>query len=373
MKNSTEPKKVSLVALPVEETRWQAVLQRNKAFDGEFVFAVKTTGVFCRPSCASKTAKRENVSFFETTHLALAAGFRACKRCKPDGMSHEHMRNEMIQRACELIKNSDVPITLDTLATEIGMSPHHLHRVFKEVIGLTPKDYQKAITKARVTDALDSSSSITAAIYDAGFNSSGRFYEGADAMLGMTPKVFRKGGDGEEIRYAVEPCALGVILIAATIRGVCAIEFGDSAHDLVARLRERFTKADFKPADTAFKKWIGKVLSFIEQPAQPTGLSDMPLDIQGTAFQQRVWKALQEIPLGKTASYADVAVSIGSPKAVRAVAQACASNQIAVVIPCHRVVRSDGSLSGYRWGVARKTELLKREAKLKNEKARDKK
>ncbi len=373
MNNHTQIKPEPVINSVEDNARWQAVLQRNKLFDGEFIFAVKTTGVYCRPSCPSKTAKRENVSFFETTHLAQAAGFRPCKRCKPNGMSQEHARNEMIQRACELMKNSNVAITLDALAVEIGMSPHHLHRIFKEIMGLTPKDYQKAIIKARVTDALDSSSSITAAIYDAGFNSSGRFYEGADAMLGMTPKVFRKGGDGEEIRYAVEPCALGVILIAATRRGVCAIEFGDSAHELIARLRARFVNAEFKPADEVFKQWIGKVLSFFEQPAQPKGLSDMPLDIQGTAFQQRVWKALQQIPLGKTASYADVALSIGSPKAVRAVAQACASNQIAVLIPCHRVVRSDGSLSGYRWGVERKAELLKREVKLKTEIAGHKK
>jgi AraC family transcriptional regulator, regulatory protein of adaptative response / methylated-DNA-[protein]-cysteine methyltransferase len=346
-----------------DETRWRVVLARDKTFDGEFVFAVRTTGVYCRASCPSKTAKRENVQFFDTTYLAKAAGFRACKRCTPDDMSLEHRRNDWVVRACALMKSSAAPLKLSELAAELNLSPHHLHRVFKEVIGLTPKDYQRALTKARVTNALDSAPSITDAIYDAGFNSSGRFYEGADAMLGMTPKRFRQGGAGESLRYAVEPCALGVILIAATVRGVCAIEFGDSAHDLLARLRQRFPNAALRPADAIFKTWIGRVLDFIDQPNVHSNLRDMPLDIQGTAFQQRVWKALQDIPMGKTVSYAAVAEAIGKPKAVRAVAQACAANEIAVAIPCHRVVRSDGSLSGYRWGVARKADLLKREAK----------
>ena len=342
-----------------DDKRWDAVQQRVRYFDGEFVFAVVTTGIYCRPSCPSKAAKRQNVRFFDTTSLALAAGFRACKRCKPDGISQEHARNDLIERACSLITANASPLTLNDLSAELDMSPHHLHRVFKLVTGVTPKDFQKAVLKARVQAALAKPQSITEAIYDAGFNSSGRFYEGADAMLGMTPQSLRRGGQGASIRYAVEPCALGVILVAATPRGVCAIEFGDSAHDLVDRLRLRFPKAMLEPADAQFRQWIGKVLQFIEQPQ---GLLDLPLHIQGTVFQQRVWKALQDIPSGQTASYAQVAEKIGQPTAVRAVARACAANEVAVAIPCHRVVRSDGSLSGYRWGVERKAELLRREA-----------
>jgi AraC family transcriptional regulator, regulatory protein of adaptative response / methylated-DNA-[protein]-cysteine methyltransferase len=338
---------------------WDAVQQKDSYFDGEFVFAVVTTGIYCRPSCPSKAAKRQNVRFFETTTLALAAGFRACKRCKPDGISQEHTRNALIERACSLITTSVSPLTLNDLSAELDMSPHHLHRVFKAVTGVTPKDFQKAVLKSRMQAALAKPQSITDAIYDAGFNSSGRFYEGADAMLGMTPQSLRRGGQGASIRYAVEPCGLGVILVAATPRGVCAIEFGDSAHDLVDRLRQRFSNATLEPADTVFRQWIGKILAFIEHPQ---GLLDMPLDIQGTVFQQRVWNALQDIPSGQTASYAQVAEKIGQPTAVRAVARACATNQVAVVIPCHRVVRSDGSLSGYRWGAERKAELLRREA-----------
>lgn len=347
------------------DPRWLAVVTKNKDLDGEFVFAVKTTGIYCRPSCPAKTAKRQNVAFFDTTQLAQAAGFRACKRCKPDGISPEHARNDWVARACQLMQHSATPLTLPALATQLGMSPHHLHRVFKATTGVTPKDYQQALLKGRLVKALDKPQTITDAIYDAGFNSSGRFYDGADALLGMTPSSFRSGGQGVGIRYAVEPCALGVILVAATARGVCAIEFGDSAHDLLARTRKRFPHAAFQPADAQFQQWLGQVLRCIEQPRSlhPRSLKDLPLDIQGTVFQQRVWKALQDIPAGQTESYAQVAQRIGQPTAVRAVAQACAANQLALAIPCHRVVRSDGSLSGYRWGIARKAELLAREAK----------
>lgn len=345
-----------------DDSRWQAVVSKNKDLDGEFVFAVTTTGIYCRPSCPAKPAKRHNVVFFDTTQLAQAAGFRACMRCKPDGISHEHTRNDLMAKACQLMQASATPLSLTALATQLGMSPHHLHRVFKATTGLTPKGYQQALIKGRLASALDKPQTITDAIYDAGFNSSGHFYDGADALLGMTPGSFRSGGQGLEIRYAVEPCALGVILVAATARGVCAIEFGDSAHDLLARTRTRFPKAAFQAADAQFTQWLGKVLSFIEQPRS---LKDLPLDIQGTVFQQRVWKALQDIPLGETASYAQVAQRIGQPTAVRAVAQACAANQLVMAIPCHRVVKADGSLSGYRWGTARKAELLAREKQVR--------
>lgn len=340
-----------------DEARWQSVLKRDRDADGEFVYAVKTTGIYCRASCPSRTAKREHVSFFETTFAAREAGFRPCKRCNPDGISHEHARNDMIAAACEAIKR-DPRVTLAQLAAAAGLSTYHFHRVFKQTTGLTPKEYQRSLQTARVTAALKEADTVTAAIYDAGFNSSSRFYEDAGTTLGMSPTAFRKGAAGEEIRYAVEPCALGVILVAATTRGVCAIEFSDSAHALVARLRERFSKATLQPADAAFKSWIGRILAYIEHPR---GVLDLPLNVQGTVFQRRVWKALRDIPAGETASYAEVAQKIGAPTATRAVAQACASNQLAVAIPCHRVVRSDGALSGYRWGPERKAELLKRE------------
>jgi AraC family transcriptional regulator, regulatory protein of adaptative response / methylated-DNA-[protein]-cysteine methyltransferase len=338
--------------------RWSAVLSRDKQFDGEFVYAVRSTGVYCRPSCPSRPARRENVEFHDTTQRAQAAGFRACKRCQPDGASLEHRHNELITAACRAIEASEAGLALDELAAAAGLSAHHFHRIFKRVTGLTPKAYAKAVQGRRVHDALEGANSVTEAIYDAGFNSSGRFYESSASKLGMAPQQFRSGGVDQQIRYAVEPCALGVIIVAATPRGVCGIEFGDSAHALVERLRQRFPKADFTPGDPSFRAWVGRVLAYIEQPA---GVLDLPLDIQGTVFQRRVWQALRDIPCGSTASYAEVAQAIGKPKAVRAVATACASNNVAVAVPCHRVVRSDGSLSGYRWGPERKAELLRRE------------
>ena len=341
------------------DERWAAVLRKDPDADGEFVFAVRTTGVFCRPSCPSRPARLENVVFFDTTTQAATAGFRACLRCKPEDVSLEHRRGDLIRRMCETMQASPVRLSLNQLAVQAGLSAYHFHRVFKSITGVTPGDFQSAIRKARVVTSLAKSGSVTDAIYDAGFNSSGRFYEGADRMLGMKPSSYRKGGAGEAIRYAVEPCALGVILVAATQRGVCAIEFGDSAHDLVARLRERFPKAEFSPADAQFKQWLGKILGYLEQPR---GALDLPLDVQGTLFQQRVWKSLRDIAPGSQASYAEVAQSIGQPGAARAVASACASNPVALAVPCHRVVRSNGELSGYRWGGARKAELLRRES-----------
>jgi AraC family transcriptional regulator, regulatory protein of adaptative response / methylated-DNA-[protein]-cysteine methyltransferase len=349
------------------DSRWQAVLNRDKEFDGEFVYAVKTTGVYCRPSCASRAAKRINVAFFDTTTDAAAAGFRACKRCHPDGMSAEHIRNEAVNMACEKIKQSTTNLTLDALADSAGLSPHHFHRVFKSVTGLTPKEYQKAVQKSRMATALKKNKTVTDAIFDAGFNSSGRFYEDADAILGMTARSYKNGGMNEDIRYAIKPCNLGaarsLVIVAATSRGVCTVEFGDSPEDLTHRLRDRFPNANFKSADNIFKKWLANILEYIEKPStQPLGLLDLPLDVQGTVFQQRVWKALRNIPTGETLSYSEVAQKIGKPKAVRAVASACAGNSIAVLIPCHRVIRADGELSGYRWGIERKAELLKRES-----------
>ena len=357
----TEPVASPPNAAPMEpEQRWQAVVRRDPQADGEFVYAVRTTGVYCRPSCPSRAARRENVAFFDTPELAAAAGYRPCKRCKPDDISQQQRRNALVLQACQAIEHAASEPTLAHLAHQAGMSPHHFQRVFKAVTGLSPKGYHKAVQARRVTASLQAAPSVTEALYDAGFNSAGRFYEAAPALLGMSPGSYRKGGAGEHIRHAVAPCTLGWVIVAATRKGVCAIEFGESAEVLEDRVRARFPQARFEPADAEFQNWIARVLDYIEQPR---GVLDLPLDVQGTVFQRRVWQALQAIPAGETATYSDIAVRIGQPMAFRAVAHACAGNAVAVAIPCHRAVRADGSLAGYRWGLARKAELLKRERK----------
>ncbi|MDP1633060.1 MAG: bifunctional DNA-binding transcriptional regulator/O6-methylguanine-DNA methyltransferase Ada [Gallionellaceae bacterium] len=340
------------------EQRWQAVVRRDKQADGAFVYAVRTTGVYCRPSCPSRTAKRENVEFFDAGELALAAGYRACKRCRPETLSLEQRRQALAVQACRTIEQSASALPLAELARQAGLSPHHFHRIFKTATGLTPKAFYKSVRAKRVAESLQASPSVTEAIFAAGFNSAGRFYEEAGALLGMSPSAYRKGAAGERIRYAVAPCALGQVLVAATHQGVCAIEFDAAAPVLVERLRERFPRASFEPADDEFRRWVSRVLEYL---AQPHGALDLPLDVRGTVFQHRVWQALREIPAGQTASYAEIARRIGQPKAHRAVAHACAKNQVAVAIPCHRVVRGDGDLAGYRWGVERKAALLRRE------------
>lgn len=348
----------TMQALPPPDSRWQAVVRRDRQADGVFVYAVKTTGVYCRPSCPSRTAKRENVEFFESNAQAAAAGYRACKRCRPEALSQEQRRQALAIQACRTIEQSAVALPLAALARQAGLSPHHFHRIFKEVVGLTPKEYCKSVRAGRVAASLQSAPSVTEAIYAAGFNSAGRFYEESGALLGMAPATYRKGAPGEHIRYAVAPCALGQIMVAATRKGVCAIEFGEAQPDLVERLRQRFPAAQLEPADAAFRVWVDRVLAYLEQPQ---GALHLPLDVRGTAFQHRVWQALRGIPAGQTASYAELARRIGQPKAHRAVARACASNPVAVAIPCHRVVCGDGNLSGYRWGVERKAALLRKE------------
>lgn len=348
-------------ASPTEaEQRWQLVLRRDPRADGEFVYAVRTTGVYCRPSCPSRAARRENVTFFESPGLAAAAGYRPCKRCRPDEISQQQRRNALVLQACQAIEHSASALSLAQLAQQAGMSPYHFQRIFTSVTGLSPKAFQKAVQARRVTAALQSAPSVTTALYDAGFNSTGRFYEAAPALLGMAPGSYRRGGAGEHIRHAVVPCTLGWVIVAATRKGVCAIEFGESAQALEERIRARFPQARFEPADAGFQRWIARVLDYIEQPR---GVLDLPLDVQGTVFQRRVWQALQAIPAGETATYSEIAARIGQPLAFRAVAHACAGNAVAVAIPCHRAVRADGSLAGYRWGLARKAELLKRERK----------
>jgi AraC family transcriptional regulator of adaptative response/methylated-DNA-[protein]-cysteine methyltransferase len=341
------------------EERWQTVLSRDGSADGRFVYAVKTTGVYCRPSCPSKTAKRGHVEFFDSPELAESAGYRACKRCLPDGVSPEQARKEMALRACRAMETSETAVSLAELAETAGLSRYHFHRVFKEVTGLTPGDYQRSVRRSRVAASLGSAASVTATIYDAGFNSSGRFYAGANAMLGMPPRSYREGAPGQEIRYAAAACALGMVMVAATRKGVCAIEFGDCAPALVECLRRLFPKAELRAADEGLRHHLEEILAYLQHPR---GLLDLPLDIQGTVFQQRVWRALQSIPAGHTATYAQIAQGIGKPEAARAVARACADNRLAVAIPCHRALRTDGGLAGYRWGIERKAELLSREA-----------
>ena len=342
-----------------DDDRWAAVVRRDRSADGAFYYSVRTTGVYCRPSCGSRLARRENVRFHATCEEAERAGFRPCRRCRPDEAALAERHATAVAKACRMIETADDAPRLDALAQAAGMSRYHFHRVFKAATGVTPKAYAAAHRARRVRDALSTSETVTDAIYGAGFNSSGRFYATSDQFLGMTPKRFRAGGEGASIRFAVGECSLGSILVAATDRGVCAILLGDDPEALVRDLQDRFPSAQLIGGDSDFEQVVARVVGFVEAPS--LGL-DLPLDVRGTAFQQRVWKALREIPSGSTASYTEIAARIGTPKAVRAVASACAANAIAVAIPCHRVVRTDGSLSGYRWGVERKRALLDRES-----------
>lgn len=338
-----------------ENDLWAAVVRRDPKADGIFYFSVATTGIFCRPSCPARTARRENVRFHATFEDAVRAGFHPCKRCRPGEPSLAERRVLAVAGACGRIEASEEPPTLDALAKAAGMSRFHFHRIFKAITGLTPKAYASARRARRIRDELSRAKSVTAAIFAAGFNSAGRFYADALETLGMTPSTFRAGGAGASIRFAVGECSFGSILVAATDRGICAVLLGDDPDQLVRDLQDRFTEAELIGGDKNFEKWVARVIAFVEAPA--LGL-DLPLDVGGTAFQQRVWQALRKIPAGSTASYAEIAERIGSPKAVRAVARACSSNTIAVAIPCHRVICNDGALSGYRWGIERKRALL---------------
>jgi AraC family transcriptional regulator, regulatory protein of adaptative response / methylated-DNA-[protein]-cysteine methyltransferase len=347
-------------AFASDAQRWAAVQRRDAGADGAFFYSVRTTGVYCRPSCASRLARRENVRFHASCEEAESAGFRPCKRCRPNEAALAVRRAAAVERACRLIETADEMPNLAALAASAAMSRFHFHRVFRTVTGLTPKAYAAAQRARRVREALPRSSTVTEAIYGAGFNSSGRFYAESGQVLGMTPTRFRSGGSGTAIRFAVGECSLGSILVAATDKGVCAILLGDKPEGLVRELEDRFPRATLIGGDPGFERWVAKVVGFVEAPA--LGL-DLPLDMRGTAFQQRVWQALRKIPAGSTVSYSQIAKRIGLPKAVRAVAHACATNAIAVAIPCHRVVRNDGSLAGYRWGVERKRALLELEAR----------
>lgn len=343
-----------------EDERWAAVQARDAAADGQFVYAVRTTGVYCRPSSTARLPKRENVEFFDSAEAAEAAGYRCSRRARSDQTSAAIQRAEVVARACRMIEVSETSPALDDLALAVGMSPFHFHRLFKAETGLTPKAYSSAYRARKLREELSSpDASITDAIYGSGFNSNSRFYETSDQLLGMRARDYRAGGAGAVIRFAVGQCSLGAILVAQSQRGICAILLGDDPDLLVRDLQDQFPKAELIGCDGEFEKLVAEVVGFIEVPS--IGLH-LPLDVQGTAFQERVWRVLREIPLGTTVSYTEIAERIGSPKAVRAVAQACANNHIAVAIPCHRVVRRDGDLAGYRWGVDRKRELLRRES-----------
>ncbi|PST63990.1 bifunctional DNA-binding transcriptional regulator/O6-methylguanine-DNA methyltransferase Ada [Rhizobium sp. SEMIA4064] len=342
-----------------DDPRWARIVARDRTADGYLWYSVATTGVYCRPSCPSRTANPKNVQLHDSLEAAKATGFRACKRCKPDSLSAAGENAAIIARICRLIEESEEEPSLHELADAAGRSVSHFHRLFKSATGLTPKDYASAHRAAKVREGLANGNSVTEAIYDAGFNSSGRFYEKSTDMLGMTPTHYRSGGADEDIRFAVGQSSLGAILVASSRKGVASILLGSDPDALLRDLQDRFPNANLIGADGDYEALVARVVGLVEAP----GLGiDLPLDVRGTAFQQRVWQALREIPAGRTVSYAEIARRIGSPKAVRAVAGACAANNLAVAIPCHRVVRNDGSLSGYAWGVERKRVLLDREA-----------
>jgi AraC family transcriptional regulator, regulatory protein of adaptative response / methylated-DNA-[protein]-cysteine methyltransferase len=341
------------------DPRWSQLLARDASADGCFFYSVETTGVYCKPSCAARAPRPEHVAFHEDGPAAERAGFRPCKRCRPAGPSLEQERRTIVAELCRRIDAAESPPSLRELADHAGLSPHHLHRIFKAVTGTTPRAYAAARRDERVRAALIDGASVTQAIYAAGFGSSGRFYAASGRALGMKASEYRSGGKNHRIRFAVGQCSLGAILVAASESGVCAILLADDPEELVRDLERRFPRAELVGGDAEFERRVASVVGWVEAPAGPPSL---PLDMRGTLFQERVWRALAEIPSGQTTTYAELAQRIGAPLAVRAVARACAQNPIAVAIPCHRVVRKDGELAGYRWGIERKRLLLEREA-----------
>lgn len=351
--------KAELAAITLSDPRWPAIVAKDSKADGTFYYSVKTTGVYCRPSCAARLPRPENVRFHATGEHAECAGFRPCKRCKPHEASLGQQHVAKVTAACRMIEELDAAPSLAEIAARVGMSIYHFHRLFKQITGLTPRQYAAAHRGMRLRSQLDLNGTVTEAIYEAGYGSNSRFYETSDRVLGMTPTAYRKGGTNMEIRFAVGECLLGAILVAQSDRGICAILMGEDPDALVRNLQDRFPLAKLVGGDAAFEQLVAQVVGLVESPG--IGLA-LPLDIQGTAFQQRVWRALREIPAGQTISYTELARRIGAPTAARAVAQACGANPLAIAIPCHRVVRNDGGLSGYRWGVERKRALLGREA-----------
>ena len=341
------------------DKRWEAVASRDPSADGTFYYAVRTTGVYCRPSCASRLPRRENVSFHASCAAAEAAGFRACKRCRPAERTPVEAQLAAVSKACAILAERETAPPLAELAAAVGVSPFHFHRLFKQVIGATPREYARAQRVARFGQALDRGERVSEAAYASGFGSSSRAYEDALSGMGMTPGARRRAGKGEVIRFATAKTALGWVLVAATEKGICAAELGDRRESLVTGLRARFAAAELREDRAGLRDWLERIAAFI---ASPDHALELPLDVRGTAFQAQVWRALQRIPPGSTASYAEIAAALGRPRAVRAVAQACARNPIALLVPCHRAIRRDGELAGYRWGVERKRALLARES-----------
>lgn len=342
---------------------WKAVLSKDRRLDGQFVFAVSSTGIYCRPSCPSRRPRRENVSFFATVAAAESAGFRACRRCHPGDARTTDPQVEMVQQVCRLIEDSEgLPVTLHSLSKQVGVSSFHLQRTFKSIMGMSPSEYAETRRVNHFKQSVQAGEKITDAIYDAGFGSSSRLYELASAQLGMTPATYGKGGRGAVIRYALGDCPLGRVLVAATEKGVCSVKLGYSDDLLKAELLEEFSAAEVLLDESGLSLALAAVVDHLNDK---TPRLDLPLDIRATAFQRQVWEQLQRIPAGKTHSYTQVAKGIGQEKAVRAVARACAANPVALVIPCHRVIREDNSLGGYRWGLDRKKKLLEREARAK--------
>ena len=337
------------------ETQWRQVMERDARQDGRFVFAVRTTGIYCRPSCPSRRPRRDSVEFFSDPKLAERAGYRACLRCKPTEVSAQA---QSVMRARQLLDEAEGMLTLAELSKRVGVSPFHLQRLFKRATGLSPREYQSARRMQHVKHGLRKGDDVTTALYDAGFGSPSRLYEKAGQQLGMTPGVYRRGGAGMTIQVAIVPSPLGRLLVATTSRGLCAVRFGENAAELERELREEFRAAEIERDDAALQPYLQPLLSSLRGEKVTI---DLPLDVRATAFQKKVWDALREIPAGETRSYSEVARAIGDPKAVRAVATACASNPVALAVPCHRVVRIDGQLAGYRWGIERKKKLLEQE------------
>lgn len=341
------------------DPRWRALASRDFTGIEPFLLGVITTGIYCRSGCPSRTPLRRNVRFFATRMEAERAGFRACRRCRPELAATPNRGKEAVTKARSLLDHATEPIALTALAAMVELSPSHLQRIFSQEVGMSPKAYADTLRLQRVQDQLSTGQPVTRAIYEAGFGSSSRFYDTDAKTLGMPPATYRGGGGGVLIHYAVVPSTYGQMLLASTESGLCAIAFGESAPDLVEQLQTRFPKATLTSDDPAFTEWFGHIAAAFQQPGN---LPDLPLDIQGTSFQRRVWKALRDIPPGTTISYGELAARIGQPGSARAVAGACAANTLAIVIPCHRVVRENGDLGGYRWGVDRKQALLDAEA-----------
>ncbi len=355
---SARPRRESKSRWSTSPQRWAALQARSGAADGAFVYAVRTTGVYCRPGCRSRRPRRENVRFFDSPQQAERSGFRACRRCRPNQPADAGVA-ALVRAVCARIEASAVSIPLADLSAQAGMSPYHLQRLFKRAVGLTPKQYELSLRTQQFRRELHQERTVTQAMYRAGYGSASRAYDGARRRLGMTPRAFQRGGEGMTIRYAVARSSVGGVLVAATRAGVCAIELGDSAATLRRRLRAQFPRAVCVAGGTAEQRQAAALAEYIRRPEGPPRLS---LDLRGSDFQIRVWEALRAIPPGRTATYRQVAEAIGAPRAARAVARACAANRLAVAVPCHRVIRADGALGGYRWGMQRKRALLEREA-----------